>query len=65
MYKWSYKKLLNNTAATAGAVLLAWLFLSWLEIISKNLTPSPVYSNINLLILLFKNLNAFLQGGIF
>lgn len=46
-------------------LMLAWLILSWMEIISKNITPAPVYSNNNLLIILFKNLNVFLQGGIF
>ena len=28
----------------------AWVFLSWIEIISKNLYPDPVYHPMNLLV---------------
>lgn len=65
MYKWSYKKFICNIFTTATAAGLIWLIISYLEIICKNLTAAPEYSNNNLLIILFKNLDAFLQGGIF
>jgi hypothetical protein len=58
-------KVIKTTYLLFTCVFLAWLLFSYFEIICKNLSPAPVYSSNNLLIILFKNLDAFLQGGIF
>lgn len=46
-------KAIKTTYLLLTYVFLAWFALSWLEIISKNLTTAPIYSNNNLLIILF------------
>jgi hypothetical protein len=46
------------------SLLLLWFALSYLEIIFKNLN-NPIYSNYNLIIMVFKNFDKLLYGGIF
>ena len=58
-------KAIKTTYYILTCIFLAWFMFSYLEIICKNLMPAPEYSDNNLLIILFKNLDVFLQGGIF
>ena len=51
MYKWNYKKCFCNLSAAAAFVILAWFMFSYFEIICKNITPAPEYSNNNLFII--------------
>lgn len=37
-----------------SALLLVWVFLSWIEILSKNMTPNPVYNPLNFVEILIK-----------
>ena len=57
-------KALKQTTYITSYVVIAWLALSYFEIVCKNLT-NPVYSNFNLIVLLFENFNQLLLGGIF
>lgn len=58
-------KTIKTTYLLFTCVFLAWLFLSWLEIISKNTAPGGVLSEYNALVLLFNNLDYILKGCIF
>lgn len=51
MYKWNYKKCFSNLLLLAGAVMLVWFMLSYFEILCKNVTPAPEYSNNNFFII--------------
>lgn len=51
MYKWNYKKCFSNLITAAAVVVLAWFALSYFEILCKNVTPAPEYSNNNLFII--------------
>ena len=44
--------------------LTTWIIFSYLEITIKCL-DNPIYSKYNLFVLLFKNLDELLKGGIF
>jgi hypothetical protein len=46
------KKLLYNLPAIVGALLLAWIALSYFDIVLDNTSVAPVHSNYNLFILL-------------
>lgn len=54
MYKWNCKKCFSNLLTAAGAVVLAWLLLSWLDVVIHNTAPGYEYSNANLIYLCVK-----------
>lgn len=39
--------LVLNILTLAGILFLAWMFFSWVEVVSHNLEPGYVYSNAN------------------
>lgn len=51
MYKWNHKKCFCNLLTAAAVVALVWFTLSYFEILCKNVTPAPEYSNNNLFII--------------
>ena len=46
-------KIISTILWVLAAVFMAWAFISWAEIIVKNLTENPVYHNWNMFILFF------------
>jgi len=46
------KRHLLNVGAAVAAVLLLWIFVSWGEVVSKNLTPNPTYWKYNIFVLM-------------
>lgn len=57
-------KALKNIPYLLGGTITLWLALSYIEIAIKSIN-NPVYSNYNLIVLLFKHFNNILIGGIF
>lgn len=57
-------KAIKNIPTILSAIILIWLALSYIEIVCTNLT-NPVYSNYNLIVMMFKNFDKLLVGGIF
>lgn len=57
-------KALKKITITTNTLILIWLLLSYIEIASKNFF-NPVYSNYNLIVIMFKNFDKLLMGGIF
>jgi hypothetical protein len=57
-------KALKNITLATSSIILIWLFISYIEIVCKNLC-NPVYSNYNLIVMIFKNFDKLLIGGIF
>ena len=57
-------KAIKNTTLLLGALFILWLTFSYIEIITKCIN-NPVYSNYNLIVILFKHFNNILIGGIF
>lgn len=55
---------LKRTSYLLCGTLIAWALLSYLEITIKCL-DNPVYSKFNIFVLVFKNLDELLKGGIF
>lgn len=47
-------KAIKNTYYILTCVFLAWLLLSWLDVVIHNTAPGYVYSNANLINLLVK-----------
>lgn len=58
-------KTLKTTYFILSGVFLAWLFLSWLDVIAHNTTPGGVLSEYNAIVLIFENMNNLLKGCIF
>ena len=58
-------KAIKTTYLLLSCVFLAWLFLSWLDVIIHNTTPGGALHNYNAIVLIFKNLDHFLKGSIF
>ena len=52
-HKWNYKKIISNIFTAGACGVYLWLFVGYIEIISKNVNPGPVYSEYNPWILLF------------
>lgn len=48
------KKIIGNILTGAACVALAWLLLSWLDVVIHNTAPGYEYSNTNLINLLVK-----------
>lgn len=42
--------LVSYILAFASILFLAWMFLSWVEVVSHNLEPGYIYSNANFFI---------------
>ena len=57
-------KALKNIYLSFTIIILIWLALSYIEITCKSIT-NPVYSNYNLIVMMFKNFDKILVGGIF
>ena len=49
-------KAIKITYLLLSCVFLAWLFLSWLDVIIHNTAPGYEYGNINLIYLLIKGI---------
>ena len=45
-------KALNKIYTSTSLVFWLWAIISYLEIVCKNIDPTPIYSNLNLIILL-------------
>lgn len=48
-----FMSIVVDVFAIISALLLAWMFISWIDVITHNLNPNPVYHAWNLFILLF------------
>lgn len=48
------KKIVSNMFAGAACAALAWLLLSWLDVVIHNTAPGYEYSNLNLIYLFVK-----------
>ena len=48
------RKIIKVLFITANCIFLLWIFLSWAEIVSKNLKPNPTYHQWNAFELLVK-----------
>lgn len=46
-------RIIENAVAFIGVTFLAWLTISWVQVIALNLGSNPTYSAWNLLSLLF------------
>lgn len=57
-------KAIKKTSYIMSAGLLVWVTFSYLEITIKCISD-PVYSKYNIFVLVFKNLDELLKGGIF
>lgn len=58
-------KTIKTTYLLLSCVFLAWLLLSWLDVIAHNTAPGGVLSDYNAIVLLFNNLDNLLKGCIF
>jgi hypothetical protein len=58
-------KTIKTTYLLFTCVFLAWLALSWLDVIINNTAPGGVLSEYNAFIFLFNNLDHILKGCIF
>ena len=58
-------KTIKTTYYIFTAVFLAWLLLSWPDVIAHNTAPGGVLSEYNAIVLLFNNLDYILKGCIF
>lgn len=47
------KRIIARTYYTAALLALAWLAISFIDVITNNHTPDPVYWNLNAFALLF------------
>lgn len=47
-------KVIKNTYLLFNCIFLAWLLLSWMDVVIHNTAPGYEYSNINLLYLFVK-----------
>ena len=43
---------LSNVLLLLSCLFMLWLFVSWAEVVSKNLTPNPTYSSWNAWVLI-------------
>ena len=50
MKRWNAKKFGMNMLKLMGIMLVAWVMISYFEIITKNVHPDPQYSEYNLLV---------------
>lgn len=57
-------KALKQIPLILSIMFLLWLMFSYCEILYKNLN-NPIYSNYNLIVMVFKNFDKLLYGGIF
>lgn len=52
--KISITKIVETVVLVISIALILWLFVSWAEIVSKNLKPNPTYSEWNAFVLITK-----------
>ena len=52
--KTNIMKIIEKTFVTLCLIFLLWLFVSWAEVVSKNLKPHPAYSEWNAFVLMTK-----------
>jgi predicted membrane protein len=45
---------LSNILLLISCLFMIWLFVSWAEVVSKNLKPNPVYTKWNAFVLIMK-----------
>lgn len=48
--KMNFKKIFNNVITIIAIIVLIWFVLSYIEIISKNLSLHPQYSKFNVIV---------------
>ena len=53
-------KIIEKGLCIISCLFLLWLFVSWAEVVSKNLTPNPTYNEWNAFVLITKGDR---QGG--
>lgn len=46
------RKIIERGLCLISCLFMLWLFVSWAEVVSKNLTPNPTYSSWNALVIL-------------
>lgn len=46
------RKIIERGLCIISCLLLLWLFVSWAEVVSKNLKPNPTYSSWNAWVLI-------------
>ena len=52
--KISITKIVETIVLAISIAFILWLFVSWAEIVSKNLKPNPTYSEWNTFVLIKK-----------
>lgn len=48
-------KFIEKFVAVLSALFILWLFLSWAEVVAKNMKPNPTYSEYNAFVLFVEN----------
>ena len=46
------RKIIERGLYLISCLFMLWLFVSWAEVVSKNLTPNPTYCSWNALVIL-------------
>ena len=47
-YRWNVKKFLSNIYTLVCMLFVAWVILSWIDVIIHNTSDNPTYSNLNI-----------------
>jgi len=50
--KTNITKIIENVVLVISIAVILWVFASWAEVVSKNLTPNPTYSSWNAWVIL-------------
>jgi hypothetical protein len=50
--KISITKIIETVALVISIAFILWLFVSWAEVVSKNLKPNPTYNEWNAFVLM-------------
>ena len=50
--KTNITKIIENVVLVISIAVILWVFASWAEVVSKNLTPNPTYSSWNAWVLI-------------
>jgi hypothetical protein len=45
-------KMIGNTAIVVSAMVGVWLLASWIDVVTNNLNPNPIYQSWNLFALM-------------
>lgn len=50
--KTNITKIIENVVLVISIAVILWVFASWAEVVSKNLTPNPTYNEWNAFVLM-------------